>query len=551
MWRYLNHANRFLWARLQLQSLSEQKSDEAIIERLGNLPKKLRDRYEEIFSKIEGYTANADRRYAKNAFSWLLCARFELSSKAFLDAISEPGRTSISKEQLLDLCCNLITFDQALDIFRFAHLSVREFLESQPSFTINAVNAIVGEACLSLMFHQFEYPTCIFGPYEEFMGHRFEVIGNYATMAWPYHYRDAGDMRMHGCSRDLFIEFFSRGLEQDSPFSFWLTQLAEMRRACYPFPELLPYKQRKCFACVTEPINPISIYFTAFTFDFFEIPIPKNFEGFDPTLKNENGMTCLHLAVENGSHKILETLIAEKPSLVTSVTEVAAGSPVGEEIFTRFIDKVVVTESLLLAAASNPNGAGIMSQLLARPAAEITETVLEAAAGNTDCGHRLLIQLLKKSDYTITENLLRAAAWSGGEDSMALLLERNANLKLTEDIRLKMIGNYHFEDCAIIQFFQRDDVATTEEILITAIKERNGDLLITQLIEKYDKQITEDIVVAAAASWGGVEIASQLLQKGHVRITEKVIMASLKNPVGRSKMLQLLKQNDAEVTKST
>ena len=54
----------------------------------------------------------------------------------------------VSKDQVLDICCNFIVFDTTLDTFRFAHLSVREFLEKQLEYNIIVINSLAAETCL-------------------------------------------------------------------------------------------------------------------------------------------------------------------------------------------------------------------------------------------------------------------------------------------------------------------------------------------------------------------------------------------------------------------
>jgi hypothetical protein len=88
----------------------------------------------------------------KNVLSWLLCAQEPLHSKMFLAAISiipNAGfEETVSRELILDLCANLVVFDKGLDTFRFAHLSVREFLEKMPEYIDTAVHSLAAEICL-------------------------------------------------------------------------------------------------------------------------------------------------------------------------------------------------------------------------------------------------------------------------------------------------------------------------------------------------------------------------------------------------------------------
>src|SRR4051794_36722128 len=115
---------RFRWASLQLQSVCDVKTDEAVQERLGRLPPKLEDLYSELYEKLIKNSEDADREVTIYALSWLLCAKRTLSSAEFLIALSKTPRRRVNqlkKEHVLEMCSNMIVFDSLLDTFRFAH----------------------------------------------------------------------------------------------------------------------------------------------------------------------------------------------------------------------------------------------------------------------------------------------------------------------------------------------------------------------------------------------------------------------------------------------
>ncbi|KAK4237901.1 hypothetical protein C8A03DRAFT_34145, partial [Achaetomium macrosporum] len=152
-----NSANgMFRWATLQLQALCDLSSDAAVRERIGRLPPTLEDLYRESLEKLDNYQAEADRKYARRILGWLLCARRKLNSDEFLTAVSiaVPSGGLLTKAQVLGLCHNFVIFDQALDTFRFAHLSVREFLEKQVAYASSLINAWAAEACLLTLIGQ-------------------------------------------------------------------------------------------------------------------------------------------------------------------------------------------------------------------------------------------------------------------------------------------------------------------------------------------------------------------------------------------------------------
>lgn len=56
---------------------------------------------------------------------------------------------NIEKDSILRFCHNLVIWDSAQKVLRFAHLSVREFLEN--STLMAGSNTIVAEACLAVL----------------------------------------------------------------------------------------------------------------------------------------------------------------------------------------------------------------------------------------------------------------------------------------------------------------------------------------------------------------------------------------------------------------
>ncbi|OCK95346.1 uncharacterized protein K441DRAFT_557014, partial [Cenococcum geophilum 1.58] len=120
----------FRWVDLQIQSLRTLKVAADIEARLGHLPETLEGSYWEIFQYIQESGEHA-AKLARLTFQWLLSAKSSISLDNFavLASIScrNPG-TVYTPSEILDVCANLVINDGATS-FRFAHLSVREFLE--------------------------------------------------------------------------------------------------------------------------------------------------------------------------------------------------------------------------------------------------------------------------------------------------------------------------------------------------------------------------------------------------------------------------------------
>ena len=120
------------------------------------LPDTLKDAYGEIYKRILDQSGSAPR-LALAAFRWIQCSNEPLCSETLLDAVAvEVGdqgefsrKDTITVNGLLKVCQNLLLFDKQLNVFRFAHLSVDEYLETKlPKVDSHGE---ITKACLSLL----------------------------------------------------------------------------------------------------------------------------------------------------------------------------------------------------------------------------------------------------------------------------------------------------------------------------------------------------------------------------------------------------------------
>lgn len=135
---------------MQLQFLRTLKIPAAIRTRLGELPKDLRETYDETYNLRLISDVEEQSSIAENAFKLLLCLQTPLGHRDFLHALSFCGddQVNLCSEELLDLCCNFLVLDTELDVFRFAHLSVREYLETRTEYTSESSHALAAQFCL-------------------------------------------------------------------------------------------------------------------------------------------------------------------------------------------------------------------------------------------------------------------------------------------------------------------------------------------------------------------------------------------------------------------
>ena len=118
---------------------------------LDRLPGTLSKHYALILEQIQ-QTGPEGRSIAKNALKWLLCAQVPLSTVQMIDLVSFPSRIlfsdMVTAAEILSLCCNLVVLDMEVNCFRFAHVSVRDFLENRSGFENDAVHTMAVRKCL-------------------------------------------------------------------------------------------------------------------------------------------------------------------------------------------------------------------------------------------------------------------------------------------------------------------------------------------------------------------------------------------------------------------
>ncbi|CAG8979473.1 hypothetical protein HYALB_00012073 [Hymenoscyphus albidus] len=134
----------FRWVSLQIQNLCDSqriKHEIDVVEELGKLPRTLKESYEITYQRIQE-APTTSCRVAKLAMTWQLCAHTPLNTQEFITAVSVDTNATdptglyitLSPSQLFNMCRNLIVLDEETDMFRFAHLSVQEYLQERKDF---------------------------------------------------------------------------------------------------------------------------------------------------------------------------------------------------------------------------------------------------------------------------------------------------------------------------------------------------------------------------------------------------------------------------------
>ncbi|RPB27792.1 hypothetical protein L211DRAFT_765715, partial [Terfezia boudieri ATCC MYA-4762] len=112
----------FFWVDWQLRDLCKLMRESDIRTRLGKLPKGLTGDYNEIISSIN----------SQPDCNLSLATEVYASFRTSISAHNFPATSEVSTlgvEVLIHSCEGLLLLDKQLDVVRFSHLSVQEYLE--------------------------------------------------------------------------------------------------------------------------------------------------------------------------------------------------------------------------------------------------------------------------------------------------------------------------------------------------------------------------------------------------------------------------------------
>ena len=151
------------------------KVERDLLEELGQLPKTLSDLYDRIYTEILS-SAKHSRSIGIQILTWLRVAHRTLRISEIIGAVAiadDDTFMPLTIREVLDMTCNLVIEDRAGDCLRFAHLSVREFLDSRSEFSDDHCHRRLAERCLCsyTIYHALKDP-----------------LSNYAMLHWADHY---------------------------------------------------------------------------------------------------------------------------------------------------------------------------------------------------------------------------------------------------------------------------------------------------------------------------------------------------------------------------
>ena len=295
---------RFRWVSLQLQNLCDPrriKVEKDLLEELGRLPQTLKELYDRIYEEVL-QSADISRTVGIRILKWLLVAQRMLEIPEILAAVSilEDGTCLIlTPQDLLNMTCNLVVEDKALGCFRFAHLSVREYLDTRPEFSNDETHRLLVERCLD--HYILEY--------------RNDPLDSYSALFWPTHYASLG---RHARSIVLHAKlrvFLFHGANASGPFQNWRHDMNDFS----PLGELEKGDNRPNLpAALIQLSAAVNPFLTACIYDLPEVlqmQAKYYVESFQSLLYRYvpgplyYGLSGLHIAIISNYSGVAETLL--------------------------------------------------------------------------------------------------------------------------------------------------------------------------------------------------------------------------------------------------
>jgi len=511
---------------LQLEVLCTLKLDADVRLTLGRLPPGLEELYLEIYEKqISQYRGEAGRATITNILKWLLFAQrqmnsFELRMAVAMDLPISAGE--LDKEHILDLCHNFVVFDDALDTFRFPHLSVREFLETRPEYVPVACHVLAAETCLIQLIGSTQSLTakailkeeCAVDISSKLASTSESIVGGfhkYSTIYWTKHCASIGekDRQSHARFRRLFQFFLSTECESPSPLDTWMLSYRHRK-----YDEHAPYYLRTALYESPSPLT--TPFFLSCVFGFCEI--------LRESLKNlrlgvEERRTAWDLAAISDQDEALRTLLTNREE-----------SDIPED-FVQRVALYMKAETLAWVLDQAPN-----TKLTA-------DLMTSASSGEPGTGTGRVDVLLNHYDTsTVSNEILAAAARKLSGSKFQALLDRRKDIEVSENMFTQAMIGRNYEVIKLLTNHQ--DFQLTSTALENAAARCNGGMLL-YLLERGATAITSKAMRKAAVNQD--ESVLQLLLDHGGTISHSVLVAAAAH--GFASVLRMLLDRDQAVSR--
>ena len=518
----------FRWASLPLDVLRALKRDEDIQTRLGRLPPKLEQLYLDVYNNLISAQGEIGCSIIDNALKWLLCTQTEFCAADFLTAVAANLNISdgeISVDSLLELCNNFVVYDEGLDVFRFAHLSVREFLEQLPEFTKVPCYSLAAECCLLQIVASSNCPNT-----QDLVtdAHLLRLRGSPTDAEASLSARfleHANNLWMKYCqaiplndrSQDtnfgqIFRFFLSDKLGSSAPLKVWVQWYCSRVLITDSTASL------KLQDLLTIYTDSLSRSFFVATFSGFSEIVTSCLR--DRVLRDEMKDQGLLLAAMATQQEIFDIISKQRENwAMTEPLLHHAVSGLDKERLDWLLDKAPDTmiSRRTVAAVAEDCDDGKMAMFFNRyPDLPITNETLEDAIGNASLDNfgRLVARAVKP---VITQHMLLIPHYPRPKTSkplaaytekISILLNRMGGSDLTPDLMANAVS---YSDEHIVEAMLKKGCIINENLMVDAVQ-RGREML--QLMLQYGGNIT-DAVLDKATSKCDEQVWQMLLEEGY------------------------------------
>ena len=558
----------FRWAALQLELLCTMKLDQDVRARLGRIPPKLEQLYQEIYDKnLLKYPGEVGQSIINNIMRWLLCAQRPMKASEFCTAVvlNVIPEEELTKEHVLDLSHGFVVFDDSLDVFRFAHLSVREFLEKQDEYAAISCHLMAAETCLLQFIGSSDWSAA-----KVFLQHNYTldvcdkatstapVLGgfhSYATMFWARHSQSIGEEgRKNNARFERIFRFFLSDASSDlSPLNVWIqsdrrsTQRGPLRWLFNPENGFRPDDRAYYLACAYGFCEIIRLCMD-------ENPPEARDEGcflaienaeaealkilLNDRSENEISMYLVGLVARNMDFDTLQWVLKKRKVEVTTwLDELIDGWGVEKDLVERLIatyKPAKVSRILLEYAAAFCSASTFESLLRLSDNSEASWDVLTEQAAQSG-NWEVMRLLLEKKNLQVTPSIMQAIAKSGDSKTVRLLLDQAGAGDITSDLISASVLN-HDENVLSLLLDRYGVGGVSRESVVQAIRSRYERSLTVLLNHGYS--MSQSFVHEAAAR-GYAFTLRLLLDRGGL-ITGSVLRCAANNYKDGANVIGLL-----------
>ncbi|KIW11611.1 hypothetical protein PV08_10913 [Exophiala spinifera] len=433
----------FQWVALSLDVLRRIKFKPDFEKALGQLPESLSALYDTIHARIEKTETNG-RRVAVATLSWLLCAQRLLSTRELVAAVSldvevddetppvsyntdldpddelsdaesegEPGSVSIT--DIIRLCHNLVIVDSELDVFRFSHQSVREYLQYRNDYIAAELHALAVERCLhvylvgGVMSRSPAISTVVSWG---------DLLKSYARLYWPAHYQAAEEI-MSAMLKERILPFFVEEKRTSLAYTTWAREINSEYADRSDIFRALDSKRRdrlghRIWSAALRPPSPFRAACAFGLFSLLEELDKVSQDSLNQLALSGDKLHLLHIAAKEGHGQIVERLLGEGFDPDTrneyDETPLLSAAKEGREVIT----KVLVNNGSNLEASD-----------------EVGTPLIWAVVRGDEAAVKILLEKGANFEASGAFDMtpLMSAAQQGNEAIVKMLLEKGANLE--------------------------------------------------------------------------------------------------------------------------